>query len=72
MYYRLENFIVRNICFCFWDTMFFAAAFNPVFEESALGLLSVHVSPLREDEDVFGLPNRCCLFLKICELMSVP
>ena len=33
--------------------MFFAAAFNPVFEESALGLLSVHVSPLREDEDVF-------------------
>ena len=54
------------------DAMFFAAAFNPVFEESALGLLSVHVSPLREDEDVFGLPNRCCLFLKICELMSVP
>jgi len=53
------------------DAMFFAAAFNPVFEESALGLLSVHVSPLREDEDVFGLPNRCCLFLKICELMSV-
>ena len=42
-----------------WPPVFFAAAFNPVFEESALGLLSVHVSPLREDEDVFGLPNRC-------------